>query len=294
MQDQRWTGSRWSRGDPRLRQGSPPRRRAEERLEPFPGAGSRRNTWLRYRLSSGRGPRKEQRARWLQVRRLSCRRLHRPSVAAALARFLLLFPVECAPAPTFDAPVRVLTVEGPTRAVGLFVPVYTVLAFARGMPKAPILYATAAGLVLVRTVATRWRLNARACEGARQSSTRMPAGTRRVHTRFACQPHAHMHAHGHVRMQTTRPKRQEGLNFSRRLMRKVRRCTGLLEQCTGRGYGPGISAAFLGWSALHTQTHTHTHIHTHTHTHTHRHTRALPLQLWPTLNNCRGLVHVHS
>ena len=123
-------------------------------------------------MSSGRGPRKEQRARWSQVRRLSCRRLHRPSVAAALARFLLLFPVECAPAPTFDAPVRVLTVEGPTRAVGLFVPVYTVLAFARGMPKAPILYATAAGLVLVRTVATRWRLNARACEGARQSSTR--------------------------------------------------------------------------------------------------------------------------
>ena len=259
-------------GDPRLRQGSPPRRRAEERLEPFPGAGSRRNTWLRYRLSSGRGPRKEQRARWLQVRRLSCRRLHRPSVAAALARFLLLFPVECAPAPTFDAPVRVLTVEGPTRAVGLFVPVYTVLAFARGMPKAPILYATAAGLVLVRTVATRWRLNARACEGARQSSTRMPAGTRRVHTRFACQPHAHMHAHGHVRMQTTRPKQQEGLNFLRLLMRKARRCTGLLEQCTGRGYGPGISAAFLGWSALHTQTHTHTHIHTYTHTHTPTHT----------------------
>ena len=275
--DRRGLGPHWPRtscgraaggpaGDPRLRQGSPPRRRAEERLEPFPGAGSRRNTWLRYRLSSGRGPRKEQRARWLQVRRLSCRRLHRPSVAAALARFLLLFPVECAPAPTFDAPVRVLTVEGPTRAVGLFVPVYTVLAFARGMPKAPILYATAAGLVLVRTVATRWRLNARACEGARQSSTRMPAGTRRVHTRFACQPHAHMHAHGHVRMQTTRPKQQEGLNFSRRLMRKARRCTGLLEQCTGRGLW---SQDFCSISGLVCIAHTDTHAHTHTHTHTH-------------------------
>ena len=193
VQDQRWTGSRWSRGDPRLRQGSPPRRRAEERLEPFPGAGSRRNTWLRYRLSSGRGPRKEQQARWSQVRRLSCRRLHRPSVAATLARFLLIFPVECAPAPTFDAPVRVLTVEGPTRAVGLFVPVYTVLAFARGMPKAPILYATAAGLVLVRTVATRWRLKARACEGSRQSSTRECLRARAA-CNAICMPAACAHA----------------------------------------------------------------------------------------------------
>jgi len=57
--------------------------------------------------------------------------------------------------------VRVLTINALSslyNAVGLFVPVYTVVALAKGMPKMPIAYAALVGLIVVSLCVCHMRM----------------------------------------------------------------------------------------------------------------------------------------